>query len=88
MPEEKKTAIEIIQWVKGRGVGMVRADCLAPEDPMHPYNQALSQGVRPEDFGIEHPRAARFKDYSRERLIEELVAAEKQIESMERGGMF
>lgn len=32
----------------------MNTEALEPHDPDHPYNQALSQGVRPENFGLKN----------------------------------
>lgn len=44
--------ITIRVWVK-RGIMLINTYALNGDDPDHPYNQALAQGVRPEDFGLE-----------------------------------
>ena len=73
-------SIEIKQWYAPGGGMMYNTYGLEPDHFMHPYNQALSQGVRPEDFGIEHPLSERFKEYSRTQLIEKITQLEKEVE--------
>lgn len=73
------TSIEIRKWVH-RGTMLVNAECLNHDDPDHPYNQAIAQGVRPEDYGLIHPLSERFAGLSRGQLIQKIIDAEKQIE--------
>lgn len=70
------SGITIDKYVKRAG-NYVLASSLEPDDPDHPYNQALSQGVIPEEYGIEHPRNDQFKDMSRGELIEEILSLRK-----------
>lgn len=49
-----RTEIEIRQWTK-RGIMFVNTFTLPGDDPDHPYNQAIAQGVRPEDYGLKRP---------------------------------
>ena len=78
--------IEIQQWWKPGGGMMYNTECLDPDHHMHPYNQALAQGVRPEDFGIQNPYAAEFNDKSREELIEEVIDLRKQVLAYAKAG--
>lgn len=75
--------IQIKEWVV-RGPMMVRASALEPDDPGHPYQQALSQGVCPEDYGIVHPYAEEFAEKSRGELITEIVSLRKELEHFHR----
>lgn len=79
-----KTEIQIQKWIK-HGSMLVNAECLELSHPMHPYNQALAQGVDPEDFGIEGP-ADEFKDWSRGKLIKEIIGLRKEILGLESAG--
>jgi hypothetical protein len=72
--------IEIKKWVT-RGSMVINTEALNHDDPMHPYNQALAQGVDPADFGIEHPLNHRFKGKSRGDLINEIIELEKELSS-------
>jgi hypothetical protein len=71
-------SIQIKQWMKV-ACGMVRCDALDANHPMHPYNQALAQGVIPEEYGIENPRAVEFADYSRADLINEILQLRRML---------
>lgn len=75
MPEE----INIREWVT-RGCMVIRTSSLDYNDPDHPYNQAKSQGVRPEDFGISHPLFDMFVNWSRQALIEEIIRLRETID--------
>lgn len=77
---EDSESVEIRRWIK-RGIMRVNSDALHWDDPDHTYNQILSQGKRPEDFGIEHPISEEFKDKSRGELIAEIIDLRKELES-------
>jgi hypothetical protein len=68
--------VQVRLWIK-RGVMRVNAYALDPDDPDHPYTQIRSQGLRPEDFGVEHPLTERFKGRSRSELISHIADLEK-----------
>jgi hypothetical protein len=70
--------VSIKTWTK-RGISMVNTFALDYDDPDHPYNQIVSQGKDPEEYGIEHPLDELFKNYSRSKLIERIVTLEKQL---------
>lgn len=82
---QTKTEISIKKWARKGGM-LVNTDFLEWDDPMHPYNQAKAQGVEPEDFGIENPRAAEFDSWSRDRLIDEVLGLRKELDSLYRAG--
>lgn len=71
--------ISIRQWSK-RGMMLINTSALEHDDPDHPYNQALAQGVRPEDYGLKHPLSERFEGKTRDELISMIVALEKEVE--------
>ena len=65
---------------------MTNTYALDHDHPMHPYNQIKEQGLRPEDFGINHPLAEEFDNMSRADLIAEVLSLRKEIEAMARAG--
>jgi hypothetical protein len=71
-------SIQIKQWMKV-AMGVVRCDALDADHPMHPYNQALAQGVVPEEYGIENPLAIEFADYNRADLINEILQLRRML---------
>ena len=73
------TEINIKKWVH-RGTMLYATDALDYDDPMHPYNQAKEQGVRPEDYGLVHPLSERFAGTTRSELINRIMELEKEIE--------
>jgi hypothetical protein len=81
---EAKT-VQIQEWIH-EGYMIIRADALEPEHPMHPYNQLLAQGVKPEDYGIEEPFADRFRRYTRSQLIRRIVELENELIGRDRWG--
>lgn len=76
----KKIAIK--QWVR-RGSMMVATSALDADDPMTPYNQALSQGVKPEEYGLKHPLDEEFENHSRGGLLREIANLRSTIRSVE-----
>lgn len=79
-----KDTIEIKEWYAPGGDMMYNCYGLDPTHEMHPYNQALAQGVRPEDFGIEHPYEEMFKDKTRGQLIHEVMSLRKELYELHR----
>ena len=75
MVEEKEAVVRV--WVN-RGL-MVNAYALDWDDPDHPYNQIVSQGLRPEDYGISHPLTEEFVAKTRDDLIREILELRKEI---------
>lgn len=73
---EDEVSIQV--WVRD-GTMLVNAYALNPDHEMHPYNQILSMGKRPEDYGMQHPYYERFKDSSREDLMRRIVDLEREI---------
>lgn len=73
-----KQAIEIQKWMRAT-CGWVLCEALDADHPMHPYNQALAQGVDPTDFGIENPLEEQFASYSRDDLIREVIMLRKLV---------
>ena len=80
-----KIEIEIRKWVH-RGGMFINTEGLEFDDPDHPYQQAKSQGVNPEDFGIINPRDAEFNSWTRARLIDEVIYLRREIEAFVRAG--
>lgn len=76
-----KQSIKIREWVK-RGIVFVNTSALDIDDPDHIYNQALAQGVEPEEFGIENPLAEEFKDWTVAQLQKEVIELRKEINSL------
>lgn len=75
-------SVSIKEWYAPGGGMMYNVWGLEPDHFMHPYNQIKDQGLRPEDFGVQHPYTERFKKYSRDELIENIIELEKTIESL------
>lgn len=81
-----KDQVTIREWII-RGDLAVRTEALPISDSNHPYNQALTQGVIPEEFGIYHPIAEEFQDKPRHLLLSEIVKLRQEIENLYRSGM-
>lgn len=77
------TEIHIKQWVK-RGNMMVNTDALEFDDPDSPWNQAMAQGVDPEDFNMVHPMREEFKDRSHSSLAQEILELRRDLVAIER----
>lgn len=77
--------IQIRKWVK-RGSMMINVDSLDADDPMTPYNQALAQGVKPEDYGLKHPLEEEFEGKSRGELLTLIAGLRASIQSYEQLG--
>lgn len=80
---QNQEEVTIQRWVK-RGSMMVNAEALDFSDPEHLYNQILSQGKRPEDYGVFHPYREEFEDNTRDELIEKIIELRKEVESLYR----
>lgn len=78
--------ITIQTWWKPGGGILYNTEYLDHDHPIHPYNQALAQGVRPEDFGTQHPLAAEFESKTRDGLIEEIASLRKEVAAYARAG--
>lgn len=85
MELSRKTEISIVKWVKHGGM-LVNTECLEPDHPSHPYNQALAQGVVPEDFGLQHPLYGEFESRTRSQLIDEIISLRKEVMGYVRAG--
>jgi hypothetical protein len=70
--------VSIRVWTK-RGNMLIKTDALDFDDPEHPYNQLLEQGVKPEDYGYKHPLEEEFGDKSRGELVAEIVRLRREI---------
>ena len=46
----------------------------------------LAHNLNPDDYGIEHPRTSEFKDWSRDRLVHEILQLRDTIDSAMRHG--
>lgn len=78
-------SVSIKPWIK-RGKMLLNTSALEPNDPDHVYNQILKQGKIPEEYGIDNPkivRNERFKNKTRNELIEMIFDLEKQLASAE-----
>jgi len=71
--------VHVKQWWSNGGGMMINTSALDPDHEMHPYNQILAQGERPEDFGVRHPFAERFDGKSRDELIARIIQLEKEV---------
>jgi hypothetical protein len=72
-----------VWWSPGGGVSY-RRDCLSPDHPEHTYNYIKTQlGVDPELYGMLHPDAEQYKDYTREQLMGEILTMRRQLRSVE-----
>lgn len=66
--------IEVPMWVK-RGEMLYRRDALGIDDPDQTFNYIRDKyDVDPRDYGIENPRDKEFENYSRNDLIDEILA--------------
>lgn len=74
-------SVSYVPWVK-RGIMMVSTYALEIDDPDHVYNQIVAQGKDPEDFGVENPVLAEFKNWSREKLIKEVYDLRNEVRSL------
>lgn len=74
--------IEIRQWTN-RGPLLVATDALEPDDPDHPYNQALQQGVVPEHFGITQLEDPRYSGMSRNELLKVIRDLERENQQLQ-----
>jgi hypothetical protein len=70
--------IEVPVWVKKGGM-LVRRDALDWDDPDHTWNYLEAQGLKPAEYGFEHPLEAEFKHMTRSDLIAELVNLRQRI---------
>ena len=80
MPER---SVEVQVWVT-QGSMMVNTSALDPDHEMHPYNQIVRQGERPEDFGVHHPYTEMFKGKARAELCAEIVTLRKELDAAHR----
>lgn len=81
---EELDSVTVKPWISKGGGMMVNAEALDIDDPDHVYNQILSQGKRPEDYGFKHPYAELYEDKSRGELINEIITLRKDLETMHR----
>lgn len=72
--------VNVRMWTK-RGDMLVRTSALSHGDPDHPYNQITAQGLKPEDYGVEHPLEQRFKGQTRGQLMARIVELEAEIDA-------
>ena len=75
--------IEIKMWIGGGGIA-TNAYALDWDHPMHPYNQAIDQGVEPEAYGIKSPLHEEFEDWSRSKLMREIMELRKDLIAIHR----
>lgn len=83
MTKAPPNEIEIRPFVK-RGMMLVNTEALPIDDDDHVYNQVKALGLRPEDYGIRHPRTEEFAARSRDDLIEEIVQLRDTVLAYER----
>jgi hypothetical protein len=62
-----------------RGPMLVNTEALDIDDDDHPYNQIKSMGLRPEDYGVQHPLTEEFATKSREELIDEIIDLRRTV---------
>lgn len=67
------------QWVSKGMVMKVDRDCLDHDDPEHLYNEIITLGRDPADFGVTHPLAEQYKDYTREQLINMVAELSSEV---------
>jgi hypothetical protein len=77
--------ISIKKWIHCGNV-FIATDSLNHNDPMHPYNQAKEQGVKPEEYDLKHPLTAMFEGKNREDLILEILQLRKEIQGYVQNG--
>ena len=82
---EVPESISVQAWVK-RGGMLYNTECLEYDDPMHPYNQIVAQGQRPEDYVVKNPVHEEFKDKTRHELIDEVLYLRKQVKAYAAAG--
>ena len=71
--------IQISQFWKC-GDMLYNRECLSPNHPENLYNYVKRDfGVNPEDYGINHPLYERFKDLTREQLINKVCELEAEV---------
>lgn len=80
-----KDTVEVQHWVR-RGGMLYNTDCLEYDDPLHPYNQIISQGLRPEDYGVYNPLHKEFDARCRQDLIDEILYLRKAVRGYEAAG--
>ena len=78
-----KKCPEIQVWFKPGNGMMIRTDGLEYDHPMHPYNQIIEQGFKPELYGYTHPLYEKYKGKSRNELIEMIAELEKTVIALE-----
>ena len=81
MSETEEVSIKV--WIQD-GTMLVNAYALEPEHPEHPYNQLLTMGKIPENYGVFHPYAEEFASHTRGELINEIVSLRKELEAYHR----
>lgn len=86
MNTQTPQTISIVAWWKPGNGMMYETSALDPDHPMHPYNQVKTQGLRPEDYGLSHPRYEEFDKLTREELIDQIVELRKEVEGWARFG--
>lgn len=69
----RSTTSVFIRKFVSRGTMLVNTEALDVDDDDHPYNQIKSMGLRPEDYGVQHPLTDEFAAKSREELIDEII---------------
>ena len=72
-------------WIKTGG-GLINRDCLTPKDPNHIYNVIISHGLDPNHYGLEHPLTSEFSNWSRDRLVNEIIQLRDTLDCAARHG--
>ena len=88
LQHSEKDEVEVQVWWKPGGGMMINTYGLEASHEMHPYNQILRQGKRPEDYGVRHPHEEEFETKSRTELIEEIIYLRKELEGAARAGFY
>lgn len=70
------------------GEMLYNRDALGVNHPEQTYNHLVHHGIKPEDYGINHPYTERFANKTRSALIAEIVNLEEQLESAARHGFY
>lgn len=81
----KNGALSYNPYVRKGGMLVLRS-ALHCNDPDFLYNYIKDHGYEPEEYGIFHPAAEEYANYTRAQLIAELVDLKDQLEIIYRSG--
>lgn len=60
---------------------VINRECIS-----HIYNVAISHGLKPNEYGLEHHLTGEFKDWSRDRLANEIIQMRDTLDCASRNG--